>query len=197
VLKVGYVAANPRTGAMVEVTKWPEIGGPGQVQIRRRLRPGMGFRIPHVHLLMDETFYVEYGVADFRVGHRRGRLAQGQQFRVPRYEVHVNPLNRSTSDVVLLQTLEAAKTDALKRYVIALTEFIAQGRDVHGDLPPAVAAAIFAGKDQQTFLPWLSRGLQRSLVFPVAKQVETRRAERRRLRNARESASAHSPWDEW
>lgn len=196
-LNVGDVFANPRTGAMVEVTAWPEIGGPGKVQIRRVLRPGMGFRIPHVHLLMDETFYVEYGVADFRIGHRTGRLGQGQQFRVPRYEVHVNPTNRSTGDVVLLQTLEAARTDALKRYVVALTEFIEHGRDVNGDLPPTVAAAIFAGKDQQTFLPWLGKGLQRSLVFPLARTLETRRSERRRRRDEHESASPDSSWEEW
>ena len=98
---------------------------------------------------------------------------------------------------MLLQTLEAARTDALQRYVITLTEYIKEGRDVHGDLPPAVAAAVFAGRDQQTFLPWLSRGLQRSLVFPMARRVEMRRAERRRLREAHGSAEADSPWDEW
>jgi mannose-6-phosphate isomerase-like protein (cupin superfamily) len=197
VLNVGDVFANPRSGAIVEVTAWPEIGGSGRVQIRRVLRPGMGFRIPHVHLLMDETFYVEYGVADFRIGHRTGRLGQGEQFRVPRYEVHVNPVNRSTTDLVLLQTLEAARTDALKRYVLTLTEFIAEGRDVNGDLPPAVAAAVFAGKDQQTFLPWLSKGLQRSVMFPLARTIETRRAERLRLRAARKSGGDDASWDEW
>ncbi len=196
-LNVGDVFANPRTGAMIEVTAWPQIGAPGKVEIRRLLRPGMGLRVPHLHLFIDETFYVEYGIADFRIGHRGGRLGPKQQLRVPSFEVHVNPINRSTSDVVLLQTLEAARTDALQRYVITLTEYIKEGRDVHGDLPPAVAAAVFAGRDQQTFLPWLSRGLQRSLVFPMARRVEMRRAERRRLREAHGSAEADSPWDEW
>jgi hypothetical protein len=182
---------------MVEVTAWPEIGGSGAVQIRRVLRPGMGFRIPHLHLLIDETFYVEYGVADFRIGHRTGRLGQGQEFQVPRYEVHLNPINRSTSDLVFLQTLEAARTDALKRYVLTLTQFIAEGRDVQGDLPPAVAAAVFAGKDQQTFLPWLSKGVQRSLVFPLARTIETRRAKRLRLREAAKAARDDGSWDEW
>ena len=165
--------------------------------MRRVLRPGMGFRLPHVHLLIDETFCVEYGVADFRIGHRTGRLGVGEQFKVPRYEVHVNPVNRSMSDLVLLQTLEAARTDALKRYVLTLTQFIEEGRDLHGDLPPMVAAAIFAGKDQQIFLPWLSRSVQRSLVFPLARSIETRRQEWLRPRAETESAGTDDGWDDW
>jgi mannose-6-phosphate isomerase-like protein (cupin superfamily) len=196
-VEVGEVFANPRSGAMVEITKWPGIArSDGEVQIRRVLRPGMGFRLPHVHLSLDETFYVEYGVADIRIGHRSGRLCAGEQFRVPRYDVHVNPRNRSTSDLVLLQTFEAARTDGPKRYVETLAKFIREGRDVHGDIPPLVAAAVFAGKDQQTFAPWLPHGLQRTVVFPLAKSFEERRHERRRLRAA-DAAAGEDNWADW
>ncbi len=196
-LDVGAVFANPRTGAMLEVVALPRIAGSGALQIRRVLRPGMGFRIPHIHLYMDEVYEVEYGVADFRIGHRRGRLSQGEHFRVPRFEVHLGPLNRSTSDLVCLHTFEAARTGPIMRYVETLARYISEGRDVHGDLPPLVAAAVFAGKDQQTFLPGLSLGLQRRVVFPMAKSFEEWLAERRAARKESNATSADAAWDDW
>ncbi|MFZ0376566.1 MAG: hypothetical protein WCD11_03110 [Solirubrobacteraceae bacterium] len=195
-MKVGDVSVNRRTGAMVEVMEWPEIAGPGAVKVRRLYRPGMGFRIPHMHILLDETFGVEYGVADFLIGNRPGRLSQKEQFRVPRYEVHVGPLNRSTSDLVFTQTLEATRTEHLKRYVEILARFIEEERDVRGDLPPMVAAAVFAGKDLQTYLPWLPQGFQRNVLFPLARTVEQRREALQRRREEK-SATADEPWDDW
>ena len=53
---------------MIEVTAWPEIAGPGTLQIRRVMRPGMGFPIPHVHLDMDEKFTIEAGVGTLTSG---------------------------------------------------------------------------------------------------------------------------------
>ena len=195
-MEVGEVFANPRTGAMMEVTAWPQIALPGKLQIRRVFRPGMGFRVPHVHLSLDETFCVEYGVADIRIGHRSGRLCAGQQFRVPRYEVHVNPLNRSTNDLVFLQTFEAARFDGAKRYVETLAKFLTEERDVLGDLPPLVAAAVFAGKYEQTFATRLPQVLQRRVVFPLAKSYEERREERRSLRAAGVAAGDDN-WADW
>lgn len=196
-LDVGAVFANPRTGAMLEVVAWPQIAGPGALKIRRVLRPGMGFRVPHVHLYMDEIYEVEYGVADFRIGHRRGRLSQGEHFRVPRFEVHLGPLNRSTGDLAFLHTFEAARTGPIIRYVETLARFLSEGRDVHGDLPPLVAAAVFAGRDQQTFLPGLSLGLQRRVVFPMARSIEAWRMERRAARAEANEAHADDAWDDW
>jgi mannose-6-phosphate isomerase-like protein (cupin superfamily) len=180
VLKVGDHFEDPRTGAMVEVTAWPEVAGPGVVQVRRLLRPGMGFRVPHIHLAVDESFTIEYGIGDFWVGHRTFRIGPDEEFRIPRYEVHVGPRNRSTSDLVFLQTLSAARTDAAQRYVEALADFIKEGREVHGDLPPIVAAAVFAGSDQQTYAAWLPRRLQHKVLFPLARSFEEWRGERRR-----------------
>lgn len=188
---VGDLVANPRTGAMVEVTAWPEIAGPGRVEIRRLLRPRMGFPLPHVHIDTDEIFHVEVGVADARVGHRSLRLGPGEEFRVSRYDVHVNPMNRSTTDLVLLQAFESARTDVAQRYVRTLMRFIKEGRDVRGDLPPLVALAVFAGRHQQTYAPWISRKLQRRVIFPLAKSYEEWREERRR-RNDREMSPVGS-----
>jgi len=197
VLKVGDVVANPRTGAMVEVTAWPKVAGPGKVQIRRLLRPGMGFRLPHVHVSVDESFEIEYGIGDFWIGHRTARLGEGQKFHVPRYEVHVGPINRSMSDLVYLQTIESARTDAARRYVETLALFLKERRDVRGDLPPIVAAAVFAGKDQQTFVPWLPWGFQRDVLFPLAKSFEERREERRRRRALEKAAREEAAWADW
>jgi mannose-6-phosphate isomerase-like protein (cupin superfamily) len=195
-VEVGEVFANRRTGAMVEVLAWPEIAGPSAVKLRRVYAPGMGFRVPHVHLLIDETFRVEYGVADFWIGHRPGRLAEGQEFRVPRYEVHLGPLNRSRSDLMFTHTLEAVRTTHIRRYAETLARYVQEGRDVHGDLPPMVAAAIFAGKDQQTVLPVLPQGFQRNVLFPLARTLESRRQEYQRHREQRAKAASDA-WEDW
>jgi mannose-6-phosphate isomerase-like protein (cupin superfamily) len=179
VLEVGQWFVNRRTGAMIEITAWPVVAGPGKLQIRRVMRPGMGFPIPHVHLDLDETFKIEAGVGDARVGHRAIRLGEGEEFWVPRYDMHVNPCNRSTADLVLLHTFESSFMDAAERYVATLACYIEEGRDVRGDLPPLVAMAVFAGREQQTFGQWLPRGLQRTIVFPLAKSLEERRWNRR------------------
>jgi len=181
---------------MVEVLAWPEIAGSGAIELRRVYAPGMGFRVPHVHVMLDETFRVEYGVADFWIGRRPGRLAEGQEFRVPRYEVHLGPLNRSTSDLVFTHTLEATRTAHIRRYAETLARFIKEERDVHGDLPPMVAAAIFAGKDQQTVLPVLPQGFQRTVLFPLARTIERRRDEYQRQREERAKA-APATWEDW
>jgi hypothetical protein len=195
-VEVGEVFANRRTGAMVEVLEWPELAGPGAVKVRRLYRPGMGFRIPHMHILLDERFRVEYGVADFWIGNRPGRLSEKEEFQVPRYEVHVGPLNRSMSDLVFTQTLEATRTEHIKRYVETLGRFLEEERDVRGDLPPMVAAAVFAGKDLQTYLPGVPQGFQRNVLFPLARTVEQRREIWQRRREEK-AAWADDPADDW
>jgi hypothetical protein len=186
---------------MIEVTAWPEIAGPGTLQIRRVMRPGMGFPIPHVHLDIDEKFTIEVGVGDARVGHRAVRLGEGDEFLVPRYDMHINPCNRSAADLVLLQTFESPFTAAAERYVETLACYIMEGRDVRGDLPPLVAMAVFAARDQQTFGPWVPRGLQRTVVFPLAKSLDERwdRCRRERQKDATERGEEDDSgnWRRW
>lgn len=186
---------------MIEVTAWPEIAGPGTLQIRRVMRPGMGFPIPHVHLDMDEKFTIEAGVGDARVGHRAIRLGEGEEFLVPRYDMHMNPCNRSTADLVLLHTFESPFIGAAERYVETLACYVAEGRDVRGDLPPLVAMAVFAGRDQQTFGPWLSRGMQRTVVFPLAKSIDERweqyRSDRRQAAAEWDDDNGSRSWRHW
>jgi hypothetical protein len=122
-------------------------------------------------------------VADARVGRRSIRLGAGEEFRVPRYDMHINPRNRSRADLVMLQTFDCTTTYVAQRYLETLAEFIKQGRDVWGDLPPVVALAVFAGRDQQTFGPWLPRAVQRQVVFPLARSFEEWREDRRQERD--------------
>ena len=61
------------------------------------------------------------------------------------------------------------------------------GRDVRGDLPPVVALAVFAGRNQQIYGPLLPRGFQRRVLFPLARSFEEWREERR-LRESEEIA---------
>ena len=191
-MEIGDTFENGRTGAMLEIVKWPALGEmDGAIQVRRLFRPGMGFRVPHVHLAVDERFTIESGIGDFRVGRRSLRLGPREEFWVPRNEVHIGPRNRSTQDLVFLQTLMAARTNAAQRYIETLAKFTTEGRDAHGDLPPVVAAAVFAGADQQTFAPLLPRSLQHRVLFPLAKLLEERRERcRTRRKQSRTAADA-------
>jgi hypothetical protein len=107
--------------------------------------------------------------------------------------MHVNPRNRSRGDVVMLQTFDCTTTHVAQRYLETLAEYIEQGRDTWGDLPPVVALAVFAGRDQQTFGPWLPRSVQRQVVFPLARSFEEWREGRRRYRD--EEADAEDDGD--
>ncbi|HTX12148.1 MAG TPA: hypothetical protein VME22_26265, partial [Solirubrobacteraceae bacterium] len=88
------------------------------------------------------------------------------------------------------------RTAHIRRYAETLARFIKEERDVHGDLPPMVAAAIFAGKDQQTVLPVLPQGFQRTVLFPLARTIERRRDEYQRQREERAKA-APATWEDW
>ena len=78
-----------------------------------------------------------------------------------------------------------------------LGRYLDEGRDVHGDLPPLVAGAVLAGKDQEAFLPGLSPGLQQKLLFPMAKEFEQWRSGRRRARAEAKELRGGDAWDDW
>jgi mannose-6-phosphate isomerase-like protein (cupin superfamily) len=185
--------ANARTGARLEITALPaDPHGPDRLEVRRVLRPGTGFRFPHVHVELVERFRVESGVADARVGHRRLRLGPGDEFLIPPRTTHVNPCNRGLADLVFRQEFEPATDDAL-RYVRTLATLLEEGRDVRGDLPLATALAILDPREPQTYAPRVPRALQRHAVLPVARAVRQWREERRLLREEEAAAAAAGP----
>jgi hypothetical protein len=101
--------------------------------------------------------------------------------------VHSGPVNRGTSDVVLTQSFEPG-TRGAQRYVRELARALDDGLDWRGDLSPVRALAMLDGRHPDTYLPGLSRRMQRRMLFPAARQViellDTRRAQRDDERNA-------------
>jgi mannose-6-phosphate isomerase-like protein (cupin superfamily) len=173
VLQRGDVFVNPRSGAQLEILRVPKIAGEAAdavLEVRRVLRPGMGFPVTHVHLDLEETFRVEHGIADATVGRRRLRLGPEDELVVARDTPHMNPCNRSREDVVLVQAFGPG-TESACRFVEALADLLGRGRDFRGDLPPEAAMALFGATDAQTFARVLPRGLQRHVVFPLAAPV--------------------------
>src|ERR1700750_627615 len=107
--------ASRKSGATLEVRELPTVDS-RKLVVGRLLRPGMGFVLPHVHLDFDETFTIEDGVADAWVEGNRLRLGTGDVLVVRRGEVHVNPRNRSSRDLVFAHEFTPPTPDAL-RYV--------------------------------------------------------------------------------
>jgi mannose-6-phosphate isomerase-like protein (cupin superfamily) len=170
VLPADKVFVNRRSGAQLQILRVPRIAEEAILAVRRVLRPGMGFPVPHVHLDTEETFRVEAGIADATVGRRRLRLGPEDELVVARDTPHTNPCNRSREDVVLVQTFSPG-TESACAFVEALGELLELGRDFRGDLPPEAAMALFGATDAQTFARLLPRGLQRHVVFPLAAPV--------------------------
>jgi mannose-6-phosphate isomerase-like protein (cupin superfamily) len=173
VLTRGQLFVNSRSGAQLEVTRVPRIAGDAAdavLEVRRVLRPGMGFPVAHVHLDLEETFRVEAGIADATIGRRRLRLARGDELVVARTTPHMNPCNRSREDLVLLQTFDPG-TESACRFVETLGDLLSRGRDFRGDLPPVAAMALFGATDAQTYARGVPRSLQRWVVYPLAGPV--------------------------
>jgi mannose-6-phosphate isomerase-like protein (cupin superfamily) len=173
VLTLRKRSANHRSGAEARVTRRPTIGGSAEeakLTVRRVLQPGMGFRVVHVHLDFVESFKVVMGIADARVGGRVLRLAAGDQLVVPSHTPHMNPCNRSRGVLIIDQTFEPA-TEGARTYVETLIQYIDEGRDVCGDLPPLTAMAVFGSTDSGTFASGIPQSLQRRVVFPLARPI--------------------------
>jgi mannose-6-phosphate isomerase-like protein (cupin superfamily) len=162
------------------VVRRPRIGGTAaqaRLTVRRVLEPGMGFRVMHVHLDFVEIFRVLDGIADARVDTRTLRMTRDDEPLVISIDTpHMNPCNRSRKTLVIEQTFEPA-TEGARTYVRTLQTYIAQGRDVRGDLPPLVAMALFAATDSGTYASGVPRSLQRRVVFPLARPVARWRKE--------------------
>ena len=172
-LQCGDTFVNPRSGARLELVRVPTIAGEAAdaiLEVRRVLRPGMGFPVPHVHLDLEETFRVQRGIADATIGRRRLRLGPEDELVVARDTPHMNPCNRSREDLVLVQTFSPG-TESACRFVETLGALLRAGRDFRGDLPPEAAMALFGATDAQTYARALPRTLQRRVVFPLAAPV--------------------------
>jgi mannose-6-phosphate isomerase-like protein (cupin superfamily) len=189
--------ASNRSGAVLTVLSLPTAGERrAALEIERLLRPGMGFLVPHVHEGFTETFAVVQGVADAWIGRHRVRLGPGDRFEVPPLDVHTNPWNRSQRDLIVRQTFSPA-TRETRRYVEALAECLKKGCDRRGDLPAARALALLAQRRPETYIPGLSRSLQRRVIFPAAQWALRRRDERRMMAEEERRAARASQYGYW
>src|SRR4051794_28348888 len=138
---------------MLEILRVPRIAGDASeatLEVRRVLRPGMGFPVVHEHLDMQESFRIESGIADAVVGRRRLRLGAGDELVVAPRTQHRNPCNRSRDDLVLCQTFTPG-TESACLFVEALGAILEEQRDFRGDLPPDAAMALFAATGARTY----------------------------------------------
>jgi mannose-6-phosphate isomerase-like protein (cupin superfamily) len=189
--------ASDRSGAVLTILSLPAPAKRNApLEIERLLRPGMGFLVPHVHVAFTESFVVVEGVADAWIGRHRMRLGPGDRFEVPPLDVHTNPWNRSQRDLIVRQIFSPA-TRETRRYVEALAQCLEKGCDRRGDLPPARALALLAQRRPETYIPGLSRSLQRRVLFPAAQSALRKRDERRAMAEEERRAARASQYGYW
>ena len=179
-LRVGDRFENPKTGATMEVVRVPGEGGDA-LEVRRRIKPGTGRTIPHVHHDYVERFVVEEGEATVKVNGRKTTLGPGDESAVPVRGRHVNAFNGSDEDVVLRHAFEPASAFALG-YVETLGHLMREGRtDKQGEVPVLAAFAIADETDSQTFAAGVPPVVQRRLVAPLGARLAKLRRYRLQL----------------
>ncbi len=169
-MQKGQSFVNPRTGEQLEILQLPRIAAEGelaQLKVLRLLRPGQGFPFPHAHLDLTEIYRVRQGIADGLIERRRVRMARGEEWVITPGIAHVNPCNRSRTDLLIEQTFDPG-TEAAYAYVEALGDLMSHGRTIRGDLPPVTAMAVFEATDGETYAGGLPVALQRRVVYPLA-----------------------------
>jgi mannose-6-phosphate isomerase-like protein (cupin superfamily) len=170
---------SPRTGASLRITHAP-TSERDFLSVDRVFKPGMGRFPEHVHLDFAETFKIEKGVAEAKVGGDTLRLTAGKAFHVPRGVPHVNPYNADIEDLTLAQKFDPA-TEGARSYVQTLERVLWQGRDDDGELPAAVILALGDVTRERTYLtgPRWGHGwgeatffaLQRRCLLPLGRAV--------------------------
>ena len=169
-LRAGDFARNPKTGATLEVVAAP----PGALDLRRRLKPGTGRALGHVHLDYLERFVVEEGEATAKIGGNTVTLGPGEELVVPRDAPHVNAYNAGTRDLVLRHVFEPPSDFALA-YVETLMELMEAGRtDRQGELPVVATFAIGHATRTQTYAAGIPRPLQRRVLLPLGARLAPR-----------------------
>jgi mannose-6-phosphate isomerase-like protein (cupin superfamily) len=180
VLRVGDRFENPRTGAVIEVLRVPDVRERA-LEVRRVLKPGTGRAVPHVHLDFTETFVVEQGRADGLSGGRRLAMGPGDELAVPPGERHQNVVNSGDGDLVMRHSFDPVSDFALG-YVETLGHLMRQGRtDRQGEAPLTAAFGVADATASQTYAAGLPRALQRSLIAPLGARVARLRGYELRL----------------
>lgn len=170
---------SPRTGARLRITHAPSRDS-DSLSVERLFKPGMGRFPEHVHLDFAETFVIEKGIAEARLGGDTVRLAAGSTFHVPQGVPHVNPYNADIEDLRFVQKFNPA-TEGARSYVQTLARVLWHGRDHNGELPADVILAVGDVTQEHTYLtgPQWRRGwgdaasfaFQRAVLLPLGRLV--------------------------
>ncbi len=163
---------SPRTGARLTVEK-PPPGDPDAVVVKRVFRPDGGRAPEHIHLDFAEQFVIKKGTAEAKLEDLTLRLGTGEVLYVPKGVRHVNPYNRDATDLEVQQSFLPGEDEA-KAYVLTLGEYLRDGRDHEGELPPLALLAVFDATRGSTYLSRVPVWPQQKLLLPLGARLAKR-----------------------
>jgi mannose-6-phosphate isomerase-like protein (cupin superfamily) len=179
-LRVGDRFVNPKTGASIEVIRAP-ANVETRLEVRRVLKPGTGWVVPHVHTDYTERFVVESGRARSHSAGSVWELGPGDDLVVRPNERHSNVQNVSDEDLVMRHVFDPVSDFALA-YVETLCHLMLQGRtDRQGEVPLSAAFAVADATKSQTFVVGLPHALQRAILAAIGARVALARGYELRL----------------
>jgi quercetin dioxygenase-like cupin family protein len=166
-IQPGQTLANPVTGERFTFTDTAASSGGELLAFDFALRPGGAVPIPHVHPVQTERFEVRAGRMRFRVGLRTRLAGPGDVVEVAPGVVHSFANAGDEEARLRVEVRPALAMEQMLAEVVALAE---AGRMNRRGLPrnPLALAALARKYAREAHAPFLTAGLQRLLLAPLA-----------------------------
>ena len=163
----GQTLENPVTGERFTFTHTAATTGGELLAFELGLRPGGAVPIPHVHPIQTERFEVVEGLMRFRLGLRRRVAGPGDVVEVAPGVVHSFANAGDEEARVRVEVRPALAMEEMLAEVVAMAE---AGRMNRHGLPRRLRdlAALARRYEREAHAPWISPGVQRLLLAPLA-----------------------------
>ncbi len=163
----GQTLENSVTGERFTFTDTAATTGGELLAFELGLRPGGAVPIPHVHPIQTERFEVVEGLMRFRLGLRRRLAEPGDVVEVAPGVVHSFANVGSDEARVRVEVRPALAMEEMLAEVVAMAK---AGRLNRRGLPRRLRdlAALARRYEREAHAPWVSAGVQRLLLAPLA-----------------------------
>jgi len=176
-LTPGQTLENPVTGERFTFTQTAASSGGELLAFDFALRPGGAVPIPHVHPIQTERFEVVQGLMRFRVGLRTKLAEPGDVIEVAPGVMHSFANAGEEEARLRVEVRPALAMEEMLAEVVAMAE---AGRMTDRGMPrdPFELADLARRYDREAHAPFLTVGMQRLLLAPLAMVGRRRRRAR-------------------